>query len=389
MSHEELLNVRSVEDILAYLPHAVGYWPDQSFVVVTLRGNQVGATLRLDLPARDPDPEWCRLFAEVVISQISADVEADGTVVALFAGRDWLDDEDPGYDELMAAVWGMLASIGKPLHEAWYVGEEHWRDYLCRDAQCCPVQGRPLSAVRNSLLNAELVYRGSSYLESLSEAVQLPVASVQMRRAAKKFFDLALVRMATTMPGERVHREALSSWESVLDGSQSLADSSERLGYLTASLVNRGIRDALMVSAVAGLDQGFRVGDESGAPGDPDLSVTSVAMGEWPGPEWERVNRLADGLERVAGLGGMSPTVRVPRTLSLREPVAAALTLLGWIEWCRGRGSRSGVRLTQALEICPDYRLAHLLLQVLDSGMQCPWVRDPLTAWQRPSPHAA
>ena len=49
-----------------------------------------------------------------------------------------------------------------PVRDAWYVGEEYWRNVYCTDSSCCPLPGRPVAEIRDSRLNAEMVYLGSS-----------------------------------------------------------------------------------------------------------------------------------------------------------------------------------------------------------------------------------
>lgn len=38
-------------DILAYIPHSLGHHPSESFVLLTMNGKRLGATLRIDAPA--------------------------------------------------------------------------------------------------------------------------------------------------------------------------------------------------------------------------------------------------------------------------------------------------------------------------------------------------
>jgi hypothetical protein len=42
------------------------------------------------------------------------------------------------------------------------IGAEFWRNAYCDDSECCGTPGRPIEEIRNSRLNAEMVYRGSS-----------------------------------------------------------------------------------------------------------------------------------------------------------------------------------------------------------------------------------
>ncbi len=62
---------------------------------------------------------------------------------------------------------------------------------------------------------------------------------------------------------------------------------------------------------------------------------------------------------------------------------AALLCLLGWLEWAKGRGSSALNLLKAALRTDPGYRLAQLLLRLLEAGEMPSWVADPERAWHR------
>jgi hypothetical protein len=65
------------------------------------------------------------------------------------------------------------------------------------------------------------------------------------------------------------------------------------------------------------------------------------------------------------------------------EAAAAAFTLRGWIEWCRGRGSFAGALFRDAERIYPGYRLAELLDELLRRGTVCGWAQRREAAWRR------
>ena len=44
------LRISSPADILSFIPHTLGFAPRESFVFITMRGNMLGATLRVDAP---------------------------------------------------------------------------------------------------------------------------------------------------------------------------------------------------------------------------------------------------------------------------------------------------------------------------------------------------
>jgi hypothetical protein len=117
-----------------------------------------------------------------------------------------------------------------------------------------------------------------------------------------------------------------------------------------------------------------------GLPVSGDLAGTAcygdVLMGQAPPvPQWGTMDSLDLALEQVAVPGGAS--------------AAAALTLRGWIAWCRGRGSFAAAHFGEALEIEPGYRLAELLLELVRRGTLCGWAARKDAAWQKFRPDAA
>src|SRR6478672_6700707 len=51
MTAPDHLRITGPEDILGFIPHSLGYWPENSLVAMTMEGKRLGATLRVDLPA--------------------------------------------------------------------------------------------------------------------------------------------------------------------------------------------------------------------------------------------------------------------------------------------------------------------------------------------------
>ncbi|MDF2050720.1 DUF4192 family protein [Arthrobacter sp. Cr_A7] len=52
----EKLTITTPSDVLSFIGHTLGFWPQESLVCITLDENSIGATLRIDLP-RQPGQE--------------------------------------------------------------------------------------------------------------------------------------------------------------------------------------------------------------------------------------------------------------------------------------------------------------------------------------------
>ncbi|UUL75781.1 DUF4192 domain-containing protein [Pseudarthrobacter sp. Fe7] len=429
MTASERLTVRGPEDILGFIPHSLGYWPTSSLVAMTLHGTRLGATLRLDLPGRETQADPAE-FARAVRRYLESDQEADGALLAVFTGDAGM-VPPTAYDLLVSVVQSALAQAGMPVRDAWFVGDEYWRDALCVDTSCCPLPGRPVQQIRDSMLNAEMVYRGSS-VGPAPKAGNRPVSAVPaMHLSAVLEAQAGWEEELGARSGSRAQFNAvLDFWETLLDRAQAgpWMPEVDRDAFLRATLLCPTWRDAVLVMAAAGRSvaedgaEQFGVfqdgidddGDvtvvvppvlpPSGSP-DPQLQrggsgtdaaglavnptrklhivrATGGASGSIPAgygevlmgiapdiPDWEGLAALDRILGQLALLGG--------------HAAAAALTLQGWVSWCRGRGSYSADYLGRALELEPGYRLAELLLDLVGRGTLCGWAARKDAAWQK------
>ncbi|HEX9087751.1 MAG TPA: DUF4192 family protein [Arthrobacter sp.] len=440
MTAPDHLRITGPEDILGFIPHSLGYWPARSLVAMTLQGKRLGATLRVDLPGEGggpgragsgraipgrAGPEGLGAFARSVSSYLEADEHADGSLLALFTETDG--DGTP-WAELLSELESALADAGMPVRDAWLVGAEFWRNAYCLDPSCCAPPGRPVEEIRNSRLNAEMVFRGSTVGAAPGTAFLTPppgTADPAVLEAQRDWEQLFSSRTRDRLQFGQV----LDVWARVLDtpapGPKLAA---ELAGYLRASLCVPPWRDAVLVMAAAGPEAAERGAEDFGvfdrgtvdpgwgsclpepapglaavaplppldgfpprsvrhgsdgsraAAGDepppdvPDYGEVLLGMAP-PLPDWTLMARLEGVLEQLCAAGG--------------EAGAAALTGRGWIEWCRGKGSFADALFSRADEEHPGYRLAELLGELVRRGTLCGWARRREAAWQRFEPDVA
>ncbi|MEB7504187.1 DUF4192 domain-containing protein [Arthrobacter koreensis] len=403
------LRVGTPQDILAFVPHCLGFQPRESLVLLGLRGSRLGATLRLDLPrpfgsSEPPDPEALELlsgYCSRIASLLSNDDAADSVLAVMYTGLPWLEGAPPPHSALMELLGDALERSGLSLRDAWLAGNGTWRDYFCSDAACCPWPGYPLDEVTGSSLNAELVYRGSAYAATLDESQRTPG---RFRTAAldNSVEDIRSARAGKwSDPG--AFAEALAAWEQRISsalvpkqppdtvccpapGSAAIREDA----FLLASLESKPVRDTVLVLAAAGMRaaaEGARrwlqpptgaraMAGESAAASSAEAGrqFRAILIGRSSAaPDWVRLDRayaaFTDLVQRASG-----------------EPAAALLTLLGWIEWARGRSSRAELCLSAALGEEPGYRLAALLRELLRRGELPQWALSPATAWRGERP---
>lgn len=441
MTAPDHLKITGPEDILGFIPHSLGYWPANSLVAMTLQGKRLGATLRVDLP--EPSRCWgpaLAAFARTVRDYLEADEDADGALLAVFSGPPGEETADgggsPALARLLRELERTLGAAGLPVRDAWLVGERYWRNAHCTDPSCCAPPGRPIEEIRNSRLNAELVFRGSSV--GAAPGFAAPAGTPAQDEPAALEAEEGWAREFSGRWRDRAQfQTVLDVWERVLNaagrpvprdaaGQQSTGVLPAALpaglaGYLRATLCVAPWRDAVLVMAAAGrtaaeagaeefgvfdggpgtsaplpeLDGfpvaapaagpataagagvagGYVAAEGVGGPATPGYGDVLLGLAP-PAPDWARLAGLDRVLARLGGCGG-------------GEARAAALTARGWIEWCRGRGSFADALFTAAAAEQPGYRLAELLAELGRRGTLCGWARRRDAAWKKFDPDAA
>ncbi|WP_026545768.1 DUF4192 domain-containing protein [Arthrobacter sp. 35/47] len=407
------ISVSTPADILSYVPHLLGFQPRESLVFLTMCGKRVGATLRLDLPPQDADPLD---YAVTVRDYLEADSAADGVLMVIYTDEKWPEPEAPPFAPLVHCLDLVLDTAGLELLDGWLVSSSHWRDYFCGEGSCCPWPGHPLADITASILNAEMVYQGSTYAESLEAAV----GSADTRRNRQILLQTATYteQWHGTWDRSSLGRDCLVLWDALITGPERtcVSEMPDVVAFLLAGLASAPVRDSVIVLAAAGavaaqeaaVDAGVlpadppevelpeacevlknqalaaqqaearsvragSAGDATGRPADLFREVFLATLGN---PDWDRL----DAAHTV--FLGMAAVAE-------GQPRSALLSMLGWLEWARGRGSRAHHYLQEALAETPEYTLAELLLTLVGTGSLSPWARRRETAWTSDSRRAA
>ncbi len=322
-------------DILAFIPHTLGETPTESFVAITVQGNKLGATLRVDAPfGQDPAG-----YAQTIVSYLTADEAATGSLLAIYTDETTNDGGSP-YAGHVEALRSELETAEMPLQDAWLVTSELWRNYHCTDSTCCPAQS--LDTITTSNGNAALIYRGSAVTGFTAPA---PFAGDDTAREA------IAAHKPDGWPEDLEASRAV--WAEVLDDPKSLTTHTAH--QLAGALQHPTIRDYMMSDIVPHAPEQF----------------TSVMLGVFLSrPDWARV----DTAQEVA-FELMKATPEGQR--------APMLCLIGWLEWLKGRSSFAARYFKLALEDVAGYRLAELLGELVNRGLIADCTRDPKKAYDR------
>lgn len=417
------IRVSAGEDLLAFIPHMLGYWPERSIVCIGMSGKRLRATMRLDLPPEGSvDPAG---FAAMAASQLASDRRADGCLMAVFGTQDWDSPQEPPHAGLLQALRLAFAAYRLPVRDGWFIGPEHWRNLECRDGSCCPWPGKDNASIKESFVNAEFIYRGSMVGESPEAQIQKLVTGQNEEFIAE--VDAAGTALWPTVsgpeatlrntalpengPGSGAHQLAatLGVWEYALQ-QWPLRPDAGLAAFLLGSLREKNVRDSVIVAlatcpdtALAGAaGNGCLIADTENVLLPPgwdvrhpapaltaeiqDLSEDAVTkagrdyckivLGEpvttgtnrSKGPDWERLGTAEPLLQFLAGAGSGAD----------KAPV---LCMLGWLEWCKGRGTWAGHYLALCQQYQPRYRLAELLDRLLATGHIAACAKNPRTAW--------
>jgi hypothetical protein len=311
-----LVRVSDTGQLVAAIPHILGFRPAESVVLLSLAGEsgtRLGLTVRADIPPAEHGRGLARdLAAKLLTGRPSG-------VVAVVVS----DDPDEGaalpHLGLVHDLRAVFSTCTLPVFDALLLRDGRWWSYDCPGPCCAPGAGTPLPA-------------GVSEMEAASVAAGVVVEpdrrALTERIARTTGPDAAAMQAVADRAGDRHARARLAdeagtarrSWTLIL---QAVARC--RAGAASVPLTDREI--ARVVWGLADV----RVRDRAmGLALDDDAAAVEVL--------WTECTR------------------RAPAPLD-----AAPATLLAVSAWLRGDGAMAGVALDRALESRPTYTLARLL----------------------------
>lgn len=305
-----VLRVRDVIDLVALLPHLLGFQPRESLVAVALRGprDRVRFTLRVDLP---PASDRAAVAEECARRMTLADAEA--VLLFVVTEQTFARDGPLPESELVAAV---RAAVVEPVRAALHVGAGRVTCYDARAAGCCPVEGTAFDPDGPEALRVAAAHvLGGRVVHADREAVVRSVAAAQ-GEAANVFRNCAEQVLATdTLAGDR-YAQALAA-----------------------------------ALASAGADGGAPVGTD-------DIAV--LALG-WRDPliRDEMLGRLA------SDDAALDAVVREVAARSAPAYDASAAAVLAWSAYLHGEGVVAFAAVERCLATDPAHSLGRLLDEML------------------------
>lgn len=300
-------------ELVAAIPHLLGFHPQDSVVLIALHGKNLGLTLRADLVDIGQVP----LLAEQMLAPLLRQ-EPTGVALVVIGGEPG-GDGTPPHRPLVDALDQALADAGLPLvHAAWTSATAAGAPWRCYDDPLC--EG-VLPDPATSPLAAATVAAGAVTFEKREDLVALleqhDVQALARRSALLHAADAEHPMTA----GLRARRFSLLEGlrRQVADGDVVLDD--RVVVEVASALCDHRVRDACLPWCIG-----------SDAAGAERL--------------WLALVRATPAPERA-------------------EPAA----LLALVAYLRGDGAMAGVALDAALDACPEHSLSNLLRAALDGGL--------------------
>jgi hypothetical protein len=335
------VRVSSPGDILAVVPHLLGFHPARSLVVVGV--GSPGSAPRIELAFRYdlPDPPGTAVTAEIAGHAVAVlDQRRLHTVIGIGYGPGAL--VTPMADALAAAV----RERGLRLHELMRVEDGRYWSYICANPDCCPPDGVRFDVQASPAAAAMTVAGLVAYPDRAALAGTLAPVTGPAARAMQR---------ATTAARARAAKLVSQGSQGGLDPATTLLAEAGRRAVRDFIASYRGGRPITAAEPVAWL---------------------SVTLAHLPVRDdaWARM----DPQYRDAHLRMWSDVVRRARPAYLAAPAS----LLAFTAWQSGEGALANIALDRALAADPHYSLAHLLRDILDAGVPPSEARLPMTPEQ-------
>jgi hypothetical protein len=302
-----VLRADGPSQIVQLVPYILGFHPEDSLVLMAMRGRRTVASVRndLDAPLELLEP-WCAAVGRAGADRVVGVLYSDDVTGPPLPRR--------GY---VARLVETMSAYELDAIDVLAVSDGRWWSYQCGNDSCCPPEGTPVD--RAGALAASAVTEGMVALPSREE----------LRR------ELAVDELAVGLVKAEVER--LDDWGRDERHGRAEAWSTVRR-FVKAARTKQTFTPAVAAPVLVALQ---------------DKHVRDAAMGylvDLPDP------RVREAWRRLTT---MSPQ-------ELRAPPAVLYAM-----WCyaSGSGARANMGIDVALGADPDYTMAHLLLELQMTAM--------------------
>ena len=157
-----MTTLTSPHDLLAAIPFLIGYHPQNSLVMVSLKEDAVGMAMRVDLPGEIASEGYDLLASHFVREG------AEAAFIVAYAEQSSADPES-----ILINTSAALVRAGIDIKESLIVRNNRFRSMLCNDSTCCPPDGNEVPELDSTRIAAEHVIAGHPMpFESVDGLVQ-------------------------------------------------------------------------------------------------------------------------------------------------------------------------------------------------------------------------
>ena len=317
-----MTTLTSPHDLLAAIPFLIGYHPENSLVVVSLKDETVGMAMRVDYPEHLPEAAYDLLASHLLRDQ------SQGALIVAYVPKDRIDGED-----VLRELAEALSRVDIKVQESICVKNGRYRSVICRDRQCCPHDGTEVPQINSSRIALEHVFQGKPMpfpnVETLIQSLEpLPLARQTEWIAAVENFAPAANQSQPEMTELQIS-QALTLFQR--DGAGAVIELAETFD------LHGGSHDRDLMARVIG-----RLGD---------IQVRDFALGCYDLQTQESYFLMWRHLIKIAPQGYVAPIA----------------SLFGAIAYEQGDGALAKCALDRALMDQPGYSLALLLRRVFNA----------------------
>ncbi|WP_088802382.1 MULTISPECIES: DUF4192 domain-containing protein [unclassified Streptomyces] len=370
-SADAQVTLRGPAELADALSYLMGFYPDDSIVMVALNGERgrFGGRVRIGIPT--DTAQWPDVADQLAECLISAGQERDTRPAAIIvylcqepvageSGKDVKDRLRPLAQRLRTAC----GTLDVPVLEALCLSSGRFWSYCCPDFRCCPADGTPMVMPGTSVMAAAAAYAGMQVRGSLKEmearlTPRTGPRAVEQEKALDAAAGALVPRMLLRDGAAAVRRDTLDLAGAMI----------HRFRQDTPSGSNRA-RDACDDALIT------------------DAEAADLILGLQDRVTRDRAAEWMDG-------SAAAPALRLWRALARRcaggyvEHAVAPLTLAGWVCWSTEDGPSARVALSCALALDPDYTFAQLLHRAINEGLDPEPLRRCLREQHREAVSAA
>ncbi|MEN2416653.1 DUF4192 domain-containing protein [Streptomyces rimosus] len=348
---EARVTLRGSAELADALPYLLGFFPDDSIVLVGLHGERgrFGSRARLGIPT--DRSQWPYVSDQLAGALVSLGEERGSRPEGIIAylcrepaegenGRDVMERLRPLAQRLRIAC----GALDVPVLDALCISNGRFWSYCCPDDRCCPATGTPLTPPGTSVMAAAAAYAGIQVRGSLREMESRLTARTGPRAVAQtSALDAVAHRLVPRM---------LQEGTAACVRAETLVHAQELIRRFREDppTGSRRARDACDDALLT------------------DGEAARLIVGLQDRIARDRAAEWMEGLDA-------EPALRLWQALSRRcvggytEYAVAPLSLAGWVAWATGDQPSARVALGRALTFDPECLFAQLLHSGINQGL--------------------